>query len=98
MISLCLDEMLFVLFVELKGKEIELQGNGASEVIIHVVCFLLGNSSYLPAYEMEQIECSETVAYKIQTPGNYTRRKRTAFRTRRKFEIKNRSCCLQLQN
>jgi hypothetical protein len=52
-----------------------------------VVCFLLGNSptsefyiptfrntlspsSYLPAYE-GGTECSETSAYKIQTPGNY---------------------------
>ena len=43
------------------------------------------HTSYLPAYEdgadriihtylfmkMEQIECSKTSAYKIQTPGNY---------------------------
>jgi hypothetical protein len=29
------------------------------------------HSSYLSAYEMEQTECSETSAYKIQTPGNY---------------------------
>jgi len=28
------------------------------------------NSSYLPAYE-DGTECSETSAYKIQTPGNY---------------------------
>jgi len=28
-------------------------------------------SSYLPAYEMEQTECSGKLAYKIQTPGNY---------------------------
>jgi hypothetical protein len=27
-------------------------------------------SSYLPAYE-DGTECSETSAYKIQTPGNY---------------------------
>ena len=40
-----------------------------------IVCFLLGNSTvdrftYLPI-EMEQTECSETSAYKIQTPENY---------------------------
>ena len=47
-----------------------------------VVCFLLGNSpasefymqvgkfTYLPM-KMEETECSETSAYKIQTPGNY---------------------------
>jgi ribosomal silencing factor RsfS len=35
--------------------------------------------------KMEQTECSETSAYKVQTPGNYP----TTFRTRRKFEIKN---------
>jgi hypothetical protein len=28
------------------------------------------HSSYLPAYE-DGTECSETSAYKIQTPGNY---------------------------
>jgi len=28
------------------------------------------NSSYLPAYE-DRTECSETSAYKIQTPENY---------------------------
>ena len=48
---------------------------------ILVVCFLLGNSPasefYMPTFrntlsmKMEQIECSETSAYKIQTPGNY---------------------------
>ena len=51
-----------------------------------VVCFLLGNSPasgfYTPTFRntlfrlhrpmtMEQTECSETSAYKIQTPGNY---------------------------
>jgi len=44
--------------------------------VLNVVCFLLGNSlasgryTYLPM-KMEQTECSETSAYKIQTPGNY---------------------------
>jgi len=53
----------------------------------HVVCFLLGNSPalrntqshlhrqvgkfiYILAYE-DGTECSETSAYKIQTPGNF---------------------------
>jgi len=47
-----------------------------------VVCFLLGNSPvsefYIPVFlhtypprKMEQTECSETLAYKIQTWGNY---------------------------
>jgi len=46
--------------------------------VLNVVCFLLGSSaasefympSYLSAYE-DGTECSETSAYKIQTPGNY---------------------------
>jgi hypothetical protein len=38
--------------------------------------------------KMEQKECSETSAYKIQTPGELPRRKHTTYRTRRKFEIK----------
>jgi hypothetical protein len=42
---------------------------------------------HLPAYE-DGTECSETSAYKIQTPGNLPRRKHTIFRTQRKFEIK----------
>jgi hypothetical protein len=45
-----------------------------------VVCFFQGNSPayefYMPTFrntlKMEQIECSETSAYKIHTPGNYT--------------------------
>ena len=40
--------------------------------------------------KMEQIECSETSAYIIQTPGNYSK-ENNIFRTRRKFEIKNTS-------
>ena len=36
---------------------------------------------------MEQTECSETSAYKIQTPGNYPE-ENTTYRTWRKFEIK----------
>jgi len=37
--------------------------------------------------KMEETECSETSAYKIQMPGNYPGRKHTTFRTGRKFEI-----------
>ena len=36
---------------------------------------------------MEQIVCSETSAYIIQTPGNYPK-ENNIFRKRRKFEIK----------
>jgi hypothetical protein len=44
-----------------------------------VICFLLGNSRASEFYmrmfhntlKMEQTECSEALAYKIQTPGNY---------------------------
>ena len=32
---------------------------------------LSGRCEVTPAYEMEQIECSETSAYINQTPGNY---------------------------
>jgi len=43
------------------------------------VCFLLRNfpasEFYMPTFrntlKMEQTECSETSAYKVQTPGNY---------------------------
>ena len=68
-----------------------------------ILCFLLGSSPaselYIPTFrntlsvpsslpmKMEQIECSETSAYIIQTPVNYP--KKNIFRTRRKFEIKN---------
>ena len=45
-----------------------------------------------PPMKMEQTECSETSAYKIHTPGELPRRKHTAFRTRRKFEIKVQYC------
>ena len=50
----------------------------------YFVCFLLGNypasGVYMPTFrntlfhlpmKMEQTECSETSAYKLQTPGNY---------------------------
>ena len=37
--------------------------------------------------KMEQTACSETSAYKIQTPGIYPKENIT-YRTRRKFEIK----------
>ena len=42
---------------------------------------------YVPM-KMEQTECSETSAYKIQKPGNYPEKKHKTIRTRRKFEIK----------
>jgi len=54
--------------------------------VLNIVCFLLGNfpasegmkagrykeilHTY-PLIKMEQTECSESFAYKIQTPGNY---------------------------
>jgi len=45
--------------------------------VLNVVCFLLGDSPaseiympHLPAYE-DGTECSETSAYKFQTPGNH---------------------------
>jgi hypothetical protein len=65
-----------------RGEVIFGLGNTYQEVL----CFLLGNSPasefYMPTFrntlsqlhrpmETEQIECSETSAYKIQTPGNY---------------------------
>jgi len=40
--------------------------------VLNVVCFLLGNSPASEFYmEMERTECSETLAYKIQTLENY---------------------------
>jgi hypothetical protein len=36
--------------------------------VLNVVLFLLGNS---PASVVDQVECSETSAFKTQTPGNY---------------------------
>ena len=48
-----------------------------------------GSCTYLPM-KMEQTECSETLAYKVQKPGELPRRKRTTYRTRGKFEIKDR--------
>ena len=47
---------------------------------------------YLPM-NMEETECSETSAYKLQTPGYYPK-KYTTYRTRRKLEIKNFLHCL----
>jgi len=51
------------------------------------VRILVMKNTYPPT-EMEKTECPETSAYKIQTPGESPRRKHTAFRTPRKFEIK----------
>ena len=52
--------------------------------VLNVVCFLLSNSPasefYMPTFrntlssrpmKMEQTVCSETLAHKIQMPGNY---------------------------
>ena len=42
-----------------------------AEVSEHSVCsILIGTRTYLPM-KMEQTECSETSAYKFQTPGNH---------------------------
>jgi len=49
---------------------------------------------HLPAYE-DETKCYETSAYKIQTPGKIPRRKHRTYRTRRKFEIRNRFCALR---
>ena len=43
---------------------------GARYMLRYLVLDVVDNSSHLPAYE-DGIECSETSAYKIQTPGNY---------------------------
>jgi hypothetical protein len=52
-------------------------------LVLNVLCFLVGNSTasefYMPTFrntlyppmKMEQTECSEILAYKMQTPGNY---------------------------
>jgi hypothetical protein len=52
--------------------------------VLNVVCFLLGdspasevyvptfrNTSIFPPIKIEQTECSETLAFKLQTPGNH---------------------------
>jgi len=56
-------------------------------LVLNVLCFLVGNSPgsefYMPTFrdtlyppmKIEQTECSETLAYKIQTPGNYREEK-----------------------
>jgi len=49
------------------------------------------NKTY-PPMKMEWTTCSETSAYKIQTPGDLARRKHTTFQTRQKFEIKKDLC------
>jgi hypothetical protein len=46
--------------------------------------------------KMEQTECSETSAYKIQTPGNYPEEKIQHFTTRAKLEIRKNILCLYL--
>ena len=49
--------------------------------------FKPSHPSYLSAYE-DGTECSETSAYKIQTPRKLPRKKHKTFRTWRRFEIK----------
>jgi len=41
---------------------------------------------YMPM-KMEQTECSEMLAYKLQTPGVLPKRKHTTYRTRQKLEM-----------
>ena len=43
----------------------------------HVERFIDGSidSNFIGRWKMEQIGCSETSAYKIQTPGNYAKKK-----------------------
>jgi hypothetical protein len=45
-----------------------------------------------PPMKMEQTDCSETLSYKIQMPGELPRRKHKTIWTRRKFEIKKDLC------
>jgi hypothetical protein len=47
---------------------------------------------------MKMEQCSETSAYKIQTPGKLPRRKHTIFRTRRKFEILDKAVPVHVKN
>jgi len=57
------------------------------------VCFLLcrqvGTLHTYPPMKTEQTQCSETPAYKIQTPENCPEESIQHLRTRRKFETKN---------
>jgi hypothetical protein len=58
---------------------------------MYIVCFLLGmknDLSYLPAYEDETDRVFRNVGTHISDAGELPKRKHTAFRTRRKFEIK----------
>jgi hypothetical protein len=52
----------------------------------------LVNLHTYPPMKIEQTECSETLAYKMQMPGELPRRKHTACRIWQKFEIKNKTC------
>jgi hypothetical protein len=42
-----------------------------------------------PPMKMEQTECSEMLAFKLQTSVNHPEESHTTFRTRRNFDIKN---------
>jgi hypothetical protein len=50
------------------------------------------HSSYLPAYDEKKV-CSETSAYKIQTPENYPKESIQHSEHGEEFEIKKTSCC-----
>jgi len=50
--------------------------------------FLVHSTHIYPPMKMEQIECSEMSAYKLDA-RELPKRKHTTYRTRRKLEIKN---------
>ena len=70
----------------------------SSQTLSHINTPIFSNLAILHTHlpmKMEHTECSEKSAHKIRTSGNYPRRKHTPFRTRRKFEVKKASNCLQ---
>jgi len=66
MVKLCTTEMYVNWNIFLENRR--LSGARGSFKCIHIV--KISFYTYLPM-KMEQTECSETSAYKIQTPGNY---------------------------
>jgi len=64
------------------------QGESLKSRILHLYGEETARNIRLFEELRNETECSETSAYKIQTPGKLPRRKQTTFRTRRKFEIK----------
>ena len=65
---------------------------------MNFICRRFGTLFHLHTYlpmNMEQTECSETLAYKIQRPGNYPE-ENIQHRTRRKFEIKSLLCVIHI--